>query len=340
MAIAPQSYTVNGDAPTPIYPYGFQAALTLTNRGTITVYVSNAPALSGGYAIEAGRSIGWESGRALYAYTGGGESTLQAVEGEVTGQGTIAVSSIATPVLVQGGGEFLVSGLAAVPLGSWVDIDIPAPASGLRFPSMEVFVQRPVSNTSAIFWQLFSQDSAGNYIDIASGVVYSNPSSASYKFFGFTAFQERVLVPFTGNYPAKLRLTNLTSGSGTHDVVYQVTGGQRETPVPITDTAALCLAPRLALAAGASYTVLLPPSHTPYIVDIFDTGAPSAGASSYYDTGSLTFVTRTARPVYYPFQYSTNQHYRYVHPGHGMPEQLDYTVSAGSGAFLSLQPIQ
>lgn len=337
MAISPGTFPVGAGAPVPIYPYGLQDAITVTNQGTVTVYLSNDPVLSGGYQVEAGRSIGWEAGRKLYAYTTTGDTVIQIVEGSVTGQGSVTVSSIAAPVLVQGGGEFLVSGTAAVPFNDFVDVEIPAPASGLKFPSMELTISRPVTNLGEFAWQIYSQDSAGNYISIVEGVLNSIPSSASIKWFSQDTFSEKVLFPFTGNYPARLRIQNLLAGAGTQDVDYLITGGQRETPTPVTTLTKHFLTPRLVLATGATYDVYLPPSHTPYIVHAWDQGTASPASASVYIVGT-GFSLRATRPLNHPIWYSTNDHYEYVYPGHGVPELLQYTVTGGVGAYLWINP--
>lgn len=333
--ISNQTYVINANSPTPVFPYGIQTAVTLKNVGATSVYVTPDPVISGGYEIIAGSTVRWESERKLYAYTQSGNGNLQVLEASVSDQGSIAVSGITTPVKIQGGGEFLASGAEDVPFSGSVEVVIPEPESGQAFPSLTVTIDRVQSAYAEMYWEVYSTDNEGQYIQIGDGVVVSPGTTLLYA--SDYAFTEKVSLPFTGNYPIKLKITNLQAGTGTQVCGYRVLGSAAQIAVPTTDLTDQFRAARLGVVAGSN-NILLPPSHTPYIVRAWYNGTPVVGAAEVYDLGTLGFVPRVTRAMEFPAYYTTNDIFTYLYPGHGMPEFINWLGSTAT-AYFNLQPI-
>src|SRR5690606_7804453 len=102
-----------------------------------------------------------ESGTLSVLYNAAGAAVSE-VTADIPGVVNVATTQ---PVLIQGGGEVLGDGSQTVPPGMFV-VDIPAPATGLKYPSLR-FQLRNITATTVL----------SNY---ATYAVYSNNGSVAY----------------------------------------------------------------------------------------------------------------------------------------------------------------
>lgn len=342
----PDNYAVNVGAPVQVDAYGRRGALTIINTGAVPVFCAQQSSPFNGTAVDAGGSVQWPKQTPLFLYVEGATAgAAQVFDGvadapvnvnaEVTGTvdadvtGTVAVSAIGTPVNVQGGGEVLLSDSATLTASEIQYLDIPAPSNGLTYYGLEITVQVATpSTTPELYWAVF-----GGAINLIDGVIANDGSTLLYS---TTSLRERVITPFVGAYPLTLMLMNMQPGAGV-GVEFSVVGLSAAYPAPVTDLTEVFRSPLLILAAGATTTINLPPSHTPYKVRLSNTGAASTGLASTFEVGSLAFVPSAYRALLTPTG-AGGLIYEYVVPPTGHSGTLGITIAGAATGSVSFAP--
>lgn len=358
-----QEYALNASAPTQIYPYGLQQTLTLKNTGTVDVYASPTPVLSGGLRIGKGRSVTWKAETPLYAYSSASGGQLLVVAADVTGQdvmevnatitagsvsisggdinatidgGTVNIGGVDTPVYVQSGGEILAEGtFGSIAQLAQSTINIPEPASGLAYQAVDVYITPSGSSiVTAWFWEL--KNSAGK--TIANGTLVM-PGSTYTKINSLNPL-ENVSAPAFGTYPYTLTVTNLSPGAGSEaGPYYRVTG--KTVPVVTYDnvlTGNYGL-PELSIAAASSFDVLLPPAHIPYWVSIYYPGRLAINVTaSLFDPDFGGFVNVASNVMRAPVQPGGSE-YRYLYPGGGRQARLTTASTFDTAITMRMEPL-
>lgn len=110
------TYTITG--PTPINPTALQAAVTVRNLGTETLYLSSSPitSASSGFPLGSGSSMVWDAGRPLYAYATNGAMGVSDNSGNLFDASAVASELLASGLAGQIASQIAISGAPPLPL--------------------------------------------------------------------------------------------------------------------------------------------------------------------------------------------------------------------------------
>lgn len=213
----------------------------LQNTGNVTVYLDSHSAVSHfayGLAVSPRASVNWPADSELWAVTESDDGVLSVlygadgvsvsevsavvtgdvtaviegpvdatITGPVTVSGTVTVGGIDTPVMVQGGGEILYVGSGSVAGSTGVSLNIPAPASGLTYFGLRVFISH---NGPTLAEPLeFSIESNGAGFASSPSIAVASLGAGGLILGSFgNAGQAEFIVPMAAQYPIRVFLSN------------------------------------------------------------------------------------------------------------------------------------
>lgn len=324
-------YQVVDTNPISIYPGGKQGQVAVYNSGANTVWVNQAASNIDGIPILGGNSVQWNSLTPLYAYVQDAalptsviviDSGVTLPNGTISVNGPVAVSSIGTPVSVQGGGDLLCSGILNIGALGTATIDVPLPANGLTYYGVRV--QLSVTGVgTGITWA--SSDGL-NTIPVGSLICDAGPVYP-YGYENTTFF-----APVISAFPLQL---TLNEGRGVAATVYYNVRGMSTGPVsPVTDITQN-VGQYGPLATGN--TVLnIPASYTPYRIYIRTGAGTSFNDFNVYEFFNTIWQLTRVSPL---GPVSANAIVQFDTAGSGLATQLRFSTIAGSALYIAIGKI-
>lgn len=237
----------------------------------------------------------------------------------------------------------LAMGTATVGSASTTNVDIPAPAGGIEYPTIVLEISAPNPTSNQTFnWVFSATVDGGVFNECCRGALVGSATYTIPTYYGgHTNTKETVLFPVYGKAPYRLAITQLTS-AGNVNITYKVWASMISVPVPTTPLAPLLSMPRMSWASVA-FEVLLPPSHTPYVVRVAYTGTTvvNGGASAWDYAGSFGIYTTRwmAESIRMVNATTTHSVYEFVYPGTGSPILLGSNNTPNATVFMNFQPL-
>lgn len=338
-----RSYVITSGPPLSIYPYAKQGEVTIRNTGSVDIYAATQPVAANGVAIAPGSSLAWPELTALYLYVLSGVGNASIFDGTLSAptsvgiDGPVAVSTIGTPVNVQGGATVLYSGDVIVPATGSEQIIIPLPANGLTYYGFRLQIT-PLAGTGKFSYSLNGQvgiplaEGSSNDIDglkfvLDAGTVNPYMVDAS--------------GPLAGTFPLALNLNNYVGAPQTFRVL--LIGTSYAPPVIAGNLDQICAVTSIVTASGTAFDFMLPPSHTPYCANVMlNTAVTSASVlmQKYGRDNGFYQIDYRAFPTMVGLGMTAYQRYTYVTHGTGYAERLRISgLSSAAVAYASLSPL-
>lgn len=318
-------YQVSDTNPISIYPGGKQGQVAVYNSGANTVWVNPVASNIDGIPILGGNSVQWNSLTPLYAYVQDValptnviviDSGVTLPNGTVSVNGPVAVSSIGTPVNVQGGGSLLATGslnIGALGNGTFT---VPLPSNGLTYFGV-VITMSVLGVGSGITWG--SSDNLGTLPQ--GSLVHQGPISLQYT-------QTKFFAPVISDFPLSI---TVSENLGVACQVYYTVRGMSTGPVQPTTDLQFNLGSIGPIAPGNT-AVYLPSSYTPYRVYIRVGTGTSFADMNVYEYNSGTWNLARVSPL---GPGAAGGIYSFDTSGSGLATRLSFNTIAGSALYIA-----